>query len=367
MDEAVSESEGTVDTSVESPSSEGGQEQVSPELVATSETEQPQATQEQDSNKPEPDILQQLIDSKYKGDKAQFVKGLHEGWQSTASLAKELKELKAQLTQQRETQTKPEPLETNEDYSALKDELTVLDSQLKSNNDTRKQILGSFNSLNQELAILEGQIRATQDPNAKNALAFERWQKQQEQKSLESAWNQTFKEDQAAQREMKLLNRQLKEVEKSITQSRTQQQQQWQEDVREQQSFLQDFNSAVDAICEEKSIAADSPTRNFLYETVRAQAVYHLTTSKGQAIDPFEFVKKQADAYFAASGLNTKQAFQQQTAAKLAVQKPVGTKPSLNNVAPQKKPTGNSPKFKTGDEAREYAMKQLQIVGSKSR
>lgn len=349
--------------SVESPSTPEVMEQAGSDVVASDSSSTPQATAEQEANKVvEPDILQQLIDSKYKGNRAEFVKGLHEGWQSTAALAKKLEKLESQLSQTK-SQAPPEPLENNEDYSALKSEITVLDNQLKANDSTRKQILGSFNSLNQELAILEGQLRATQDPGQKNALAFEKWQKQQEQKQLESAWNTTFKEDMAAQREIKLVNRQLKEVEKAINHSRTQQQTQWQEDAREQQGFLQNFNSAVDAICQEKGIAADSTTRNYLYETLKAQAFYHLSSSKGQAIDPFEFVKKQADAYFVSSGLNTKQTFQQQTAAKLAVQKPVASK-ALPNVAPQK---GQPPRFKSGDEAREYALKRLQAVGSKTR
>jgi hypothetical protein len=349
--------EGTTPT-IEAP------EQTSSEPVAPLEA-QPTATNEQDANKQ--DVLDQLIASKYKGDRSAFVKGLYENWNSNSSLNKKLELLEARLAERQ--QPEPEPLETNEDYSSLKEEITVLDSQLAGNDATRKSILASFNSLQMEIATLDGKIGASQDPNAKSHFEFLKWQKNQEKRQLESSWNQSYKDDASINREKKLITRQLREVEKAITSSRTQQQQQYQEDARDQESFLQDFGSAVDAVCQEKGIATDSDTRSYLYETIKAQAAIYLVAQlkkdPNYTLDPFEYVKNGADAYFRASGFNAKQAFQQVSQQKLAATKSTVGKPTLNT--PPGKPNSSIPKFKSGEEAREWTLKRMEQIGSKPR
>lgn len=97
--------------------------------------------------------LQKLIQSKYKGDEQAFVDGLHEQWNSSSALAKEIQELKAKL----ESKAEAEKALPNPDVELIAEEIASLEEEVVSNRSSQGDLVARGSKLKEDIAELKGE------------------------------------------------------------------------------------------------------------------------------------------------------------------------------------------------------------------
>jgi chromosome segregation ATPase len=358
----MSEVDSSPEVPEESPSSEDTNEQVSED---SGESETP-AQPDEESDKPESNdevatkstkgrssALQKIIDSKYQGDEDKFADAIWQSYNSTAAIAKELAELKAGLIKQHEVEAKEEPLDTNEDYKELTEEITALNSDLESNQKERDSWLKEYNELQFKNAKLDGQFEIA-SPEQRQILAQKIDKNLSRIELLKEKWNSSNKSDREIQRSLKTLESQRKQVEARIKESKAKQSQQWKEDLKEQQSFLKSFNSEVDEAIKAYGVPTDTKFREKVYKLVKAEAVSYLTANPTESL-PEDFVAKSVDEYFDTIKFSKATQFKEMSKAKVETLSKPGAPPT------QLKSSTGMPKFKNGAEAREWVRKQVEL------
>ncbi len=341
---------------VESPST--GEEQTSQSASSEKEASdaEPESNEEQSPEAGgKTSKLQKLIDSKYGGDEDAFADALYNQWNSSSTLHKELKELKNFISELKQAPEKAPSIEEHPDHQWLKSELTALDEESSAIEASRTELRSDFNATQGELHALEGQLRVVADEAERRDIKNAQRDAEARLKSIKRDWAQLQKDEARITRDRSRLDRQKKQIEGSLQESRAQQKVKEQEDIQEQESFLADFNKAVDLAVEDKGIDTDSKIREHLYQTVRAEAIVYLQSlPNGVGILPADFIQKRAEAYFEVHNIAKKANFSAMSKAKVAV----SGKPALSKIAP--KPV-DRPKFKNGEEAKAWVAKQVAL------
>lgn len=110
------------------------------------------------------DALELLIAQKYGGDRGKFVEGLHNQWQSTAALRRELDELKARAAEPDYDleEVEDQPVE-NPELQQVTARLTSLDNSIRNTEAQRNKILSEIGQADREIAALEGRLASAED------------------------------------------------------------------------------------------------------------------------------------------------------------------------------------------------------------
>lgn len=113
------------------------------------------------------DPLDELINTKYGGDRKKFVNGLHEGWQSSSRLHDELKATKGELAQLRamlsESSEPDEPVDSHPDVQRVVSQISAVDANITKSNGRINQILTEAEKLNRTIASAQAKIDANPD------------------------------------------------------------------------------------------------------------------------------------------------------------------------------------------------------------
>ncbi len=370
---SLEEAASSADDAEETPSSSPETEPETELDAAQSEEAQASSEDKPESNKPaqtseaeEPgrsSKLQKLIDSKYQGDEDKFAEALYEQWNSSAALARELKETKALIVELKEQAAvkppEPEPLlETDEDYKALSEELQTLDHDLERNATLRSGLIEKFNKAETRISELRGELKYAPDPD-KTERELERLLSQQAK--LSQDWETTLREDKAISREQKALLKELKTQERRIKESRAEQRQRSQTDSEEQRVFLQVFTEAVDDAIRERGLETNSKIREHLLNTIKAEAIIFLQSGGTEL--PDNFVQQRAEAYFEIHNLAKKANFASLSASKKPLVQKSAANPSQGLA--NSSTSASRPKFKNGAEARAWVAKKAAEIAAR--
>lgn len=256
------------------------QEEAAPELdsAQAASTEQPSEEGEQpakEDSKPGAsaglDPVQKLIDSKYKGDKQEFIKGLYEQWNSTSRMARKIEELEERLAQG----TTPQPTpDSDKDIQWLTPRVQAIDFQLQTNVNRQNAIITEIDQLRVDSARLEGRIAATDDENAKDR--FER-QLDSLKNKIEGQRNEFFRlknENFNLDREKYAASRMLEEKQKLYEKRSHQEQTSTGPDPKWQEAQNTDFETTVFGVALAGGMTPDTDDFNDFMETVRAKVLY---------------------------------------------------------------------------------------------
>ena len=298
-----------------------------------------------------PDALQQLIDSKYGGDRAKFIEGLHEQWQSSAKLHKEIESLRQQLSTPAPVE---EPIE-HPDIPWLSQEIAALDAEANTNKATQTQLITQGNTKQAEILQLKGEMRRADDMD-KEALQAKIDRAEAALDRLAERWKDLDHRNRRIEHEKRDFNRQKQLAEREVAAYRAEQVQLERDDQAYQAGERKIFNEAVDLSAAEYQLAA-GPQREHMREVIRAEASLHLRSlpEGSPAIDLAAFVKARADVYANMMKLSKKTEFQQLTKDKLATTRPPVSKPG-NSGPPNPQA---APKVWTADYVRRRAAKLL--------
>lgn len=248
--------------------------------------------------KQEEDRLQALIDKKYGGDKDKFLDGLYESWNSTSKIAKELKELKAQLSrpadQPEEEGTSPQLDWFNKQAAKLEKEEATKRGQINS-------LVQSSGKLAGEIAELKGELKRADELDAPaikaeiRALEAKQEAKQEKYADILGRLEEIELEKENAKNSIEWAKGQLKEARKAQLRERV-------EEQDKQKATLVDF---VDGI-KEYGTAFRIPKENWQHmaNSIRGEIAVYLRSlgDDAEAIDIKAAVKERVAAYSKAMG-----------------------------------------------------------------
>jgi hypothetical protein len=293
--------------------------------------------------------LQKLVDDKYQGDEDAFVDGLYQQWNSSADMAKELKELRQELSELRKPTAEPEAIADSPDIQWLTNQLEDVKAERAELGSKRTHLLQRMAKAEAEVNQLKGAMRNAEEFERKSlerdAAAAER-----ESERLADQWNDLKREERRLDKDAKAYDIQLERARKAAQSQVQEQQRSRVEAVREQKESLETFVAAVKA--EAKELGIPEKNLKHMANTIRGELFFYLQSMlakdpNAEGIDVAEAVKVRARAYAKAMGLERK------AGAPAAAASPAPSTPGAKpNAAPPRKPVATpSPKNKAEADA----------------
>lgn len=294
--------------------------------------------------------VQELVDKKYGGDWDKFTDSLYEQWNSTSKLAKEIQDLKSQLTR-KETPEEPEIDDKSPQLDLLNAHVAHIDSELKANETSQAKLIQAYGKLEKDIAKWEGKLEASDDLERP---AIE--DKLDRLRSLKEGKEESYQEAVAKADRLKLEKQQAAaNLQWAKTQLKQERQQQLQARAQEEAETRQTLSEFVEAI---KTSASEFriPKANLAHmaNVIRGEIAVHLRKlgPNAEAIDMPKAVKERVAAYAKAMGLSS-------VAPKITPGKPgVPTKAA---TAPQVAPSDK--KVKTAKDADAFATEVFKQFG----
>jgi hypothetical protein len=295
----------------------------------------PETTTEPEQTTAPADPIEQLLNTKYGGDKEKMVNGLHETWRSGAELAKINKELQAKLdaieqklgmagtTTPASTPATPEPVvapEIQENIKWFDQEIASLAKESETAATRQNELVTLGRTLQTSLLREEGKLEIADDLDKAgieariNQIKAEINAHAQEWRSLENR----KRESEYNTRKYKLDKR---DAESRLAYAKEQEAEKQRLVGVQQETILRQFFVDFAEGAAEAGIPEDQDVRNHLVNIVRAEAAYVLSNmAPGQPFDLKAFTKARVAAHAKVFGFAGRAEFKQVSREKLAGQ-----------------------------------------------
>lgn len=360
----------SLDTSESTSDEESTLEQGADDEVALSAEDAPDATEDEanqaadDGESPakgRSQKLQRLIDSKG-GDEEKFADGIFETFNSLSRMRKELDDLKSQVTSRIDVEEEEVPIE-HPDLSDYKELASSLDAQINSNRSRRDELILEARELDIKIARLEGKAELADNIERPNLLQ-ELSNLKADRRAVEREYYDVKDRLNKDAVERKTLDKRIKAAEREIEAYRENKR----AERQSEESFKKEQRKIFfDAIEEQFKIygISDEETRDYMANTIRAEAYTFLVREDGPAIDFREFVAARAKVFAKIHKIGKAKEFTAASRDKLKMagvgKAPVLGEKSQRAVAePAKLPKGQW----TADFARERARKIAGMLGN---
>lgn len=221
------------------------------------------------------DPVNELIKSKYKGDKKAFIDGLHESWKSNAQMAKRLEELEEKLANSSEEST---PVKSP-DLDLLSQEIADFEEDIKANEEKKSRLVARGSEIKEKISELKGEKKRADELDAKEIEKeiqtksdllddlLEKWE------ALRDKNKKLNLEKAKATRKLDLLKETLEESKKSNNNSSKEQTK-----VAEQR-VLDEFEHAILSEMKENKLSVDDGEEvAYFYNLVKAEITHYLRT-----------------------------------------------------------------------------------------
>jgi len=225
------------------------------------------------------DLVQKIIDSKYKGDRNAFVKGLYEQWNSSSRMAREIEDLK-KLVAERPTQTATP--ESDQDIQWLTNRSQALDWHQQNNQVRQNQIVTEIDDLRQKAAMAAGRIEASDDDGykAKQERIKDTYDRQLQ--DLRREWNDLKKANFEFDREKFSVSRLLAEKNRLYEKPVQRQEQTPPDQEKWSVSQVESFETTVFEVGLNAGLMPGTPEFDEFLENVRAKVVYEHYKHSGE-------------------------------------------------------------------------------------
>lgn len=306
--------------------------------------------------KPKQDPVEEFIAKKYGGDRSKFVEGLWNLQNSGAANYKELQELKKILSERLPEKAHDEPaidpLETTDDGTWLKQQLTAVDSGIAEAQSEQQHVLQGLAALRERTAEIRGELKKADDFD-KSALRQELAQVQTQLTGAEDRWRSLEREKGRSSMEKQRIALQIKKLQTDFREQQQATKLVEAQNKREAAQFVDEFRNVSDAVCEANGIPQNSKLRGLIYNAFVQEAQNHWSSNGLEKLDAKTFISaKQGHVLEDVLGLvNEAKAFVPK-AAKAAPGKPAATSTTTAKPLAAAKPLPQAPtKSMTREEA----------------
>lgn len=240
--------------------------------------------------------VQKIVDTKFGGDYDKFVDSLYEQQNSAARIREELDEIKHILKTPPPVEVSEEVDEDHPDLAWFATQSTALDADRQSNNQKVASTLLEIGKTDKEIARTEGELLRA-DPEEKPALEAKKSNLEAKLDRLYDKWEDQKDKDGKIIQQKSLLEKQKKDVEKTLKAEKAQQQRLESERQTLQTKTVSVFEDAVVAEAKAHGLPADA--QEHMSAVIAAEASYYLRSlpPNSPAIDIPAFVKHRAEAY----------------------------------------------------------------------
>ncbi len=279
--------------------------------------------------------LKKLIDEKYGGSEDKFTEGLYSQWNSSAELAKTLKEVKQELADLKAGKASAEPTpESDPDLSSLTDQRALVVQDLEALQSQASEIIQEFNATREEIIRKETRAELADDYDKKSLLSEAAALKAQ-MKGLEATYKGLPREKKRLEVQLTLLDNQMKAAKGAVqTRAKAQEEQKAQE-AEFRTEWQSTLHTLIDQAAKEKSIPEGSKTHQRMGEYIWNSIYAYLAAQPADApgINPIEAVAYYANAFHEGLAEGQKQQFQAASRTKASASTPSAIKQAAGPVA----------------------------------
>lgn len=217
--------------------------------------------------------LKEFVDSAYKGNVDEFLRGIRESWSSQSRLARELAEIKAQLAGK--AQAEPEPIpEVDPDLEWFDTEISGITTEMAGYQQEANGIIQTLAKNRNELAALEGELRRADEYDRKDLLRSKR-DLEREAFQLEKDYKSLQRDARMAQSRQRELELRKKATEREVSVRTRLKQQEAEQRVSAQAQTVDIFTNAVAAQAKTAGIAGTKAEQH-MTNVIRAELVTYL-------------------------------------------------------------------------------------------